>query len=34
MSAEVVPLRTRTFEPWVNKAQVAAYLGRSRRWSS
>jgi predicted DNA-binding transcriptional regulator AlpA len=20
------------FEPWVNKGQVAAYLGRSKRW--
>jgi predicted DNA-binding transcriptional regulator AlpA len=33
MSAEVIVLdRHARFEPWVGKAQVAAYLGRSRRW--
>ncbi len=33
MGGEVVALRPRMpFEPWVNKAQVASYLGRSKRW--
>ena len=33
MSGEVVALRGHfQWEPWVNKAQVASYLGRSKRW--
>jgi predicted DNA-binding transcriptional regulator AlpA len=33
MSGEVVALRRASqFEPWVSKAQVASYLGRSKRW--
>jgi predicted DNA-binding transcriptional regulator AlpA len=33
MDADVLPFRgRRVHEPWVNKAQVAAYVGRSRRW--
>ncbi len=33
MSAQIYPFRTSShFEPWVNKAQVAAHLGRSKRW--
>jgi len=33
MSGEVVALRpTGQFESWVSKAQVASYLGRSKRW--
>jgi predicted DNA-binding transcriptional regulator AlpA len=33
MSADVVLLRgSARFEPWVGKAHVAAYLGRSKRW--
>ena len=31
MAGEVVALHSWSFEPWVNKAQVAAYLGRSKR---
>jgi predicted DNA-binding transcriptional regulator AlpA len=33
MSAQVYAFRHRArFEPWVTKAQVAEYLGRSTRW--
>ncbi len=33
MSGQLVTLPPRTsFEPWVNKSQVANYLGRSKRW--
>jgi predicted DNA-binding transcriptional regulator AlpA len=33
MSAEVVALRRGvSTEPWITKAQLAAYLGRSTRW--
>jgi excisionase family DNA binding protein len=33
MAGDVVALRGSVrLEPWVNKAQVASYLGRSRRW--
>ena len=33
MSAQIYAFRRQPgFEPWVSKAQVAAYLGRSTRW--
>lgn len=33
MTAEIVRLHSPAgLEPWVSKAQVASYLGRSKRW--
>lgn len=33
MSAQIYAFRHPTpHEPWVSKAQVASYLGRSKRW--
>ena len=33
MTAQIIALRQGiSVEPWVSKAQLAAYLGRSKRW--